>query len=635
MKNIIIGTAGHIDHGKTTLIKAITGRETDRLKEEKERGISIELGFTYFDLPSGRRAGIIDVPGHEKFIKNMLSGVMGIDVVILAIAADEGIMPQTKEHLDILNLLGIEKGLIALTKSDLVDEEWLALVEEDIRDRIKGTFLENSHIIPVSSTTKMGISEVIQVIDKLTEEAKERDITGTPILPVDRVFSMQGFGSIVTGTLTSGKFETGEEIQVFPGNKTGRIRSIQVHGFDSDIAYAGQRVAINIAGLKKSEIERGNVIAPIGSMEPTMMIDVKLKLLKDSQRIIDNRTRLRLYIGSSEVLCRVVFLDREQMTPGDSCYAQLRLEEKIVAKRGDRFIIRFYSPMMTIGGGEILEPNPPKRKRFDEEVIKELEIKEKGDIADIVEKIIKDRSRFFPTFKDISVLTVMTEERILSTVDELEKANKVVTFSLLKDIYVIHKDYSEYLIAKIKEELKRFHEDNPLKPGMAKEEIRSKYLSGAKQKLGDSIIDMLIKKGVIKPTNENIALVDFQVSFNPRQNEIKSEIEKIFLDNKFLPLKKEEIYDMIKDDRKVINQVFDALVDMGVLIKYKEDNIMHKEAYIEALSKTKDYIKSKGSISVAELRDLLSTNRKFAIAFLEHLDDIKITKRVGDTRVLL
>lgn len=634
MKNVIIGTAGHIDHGKTTLIKAITGRETDRLKEEKERGISIELGFTYFDLPSGRRAGIIDVPGHEKFIKNMLSGVMGIDIVVLAIAADEGIMPQTKEHLDILNLLGIEKGLIALTKSDLVDEEWLALVEEDIRERIKGTFLEESPIIPVSSTTKMGIQEVIETIDELTEEVKERDVTGTSILPVDRVFSMQGFGSIVTGTLTSGKFEIGEEIQVFPGNKTGRIRSIQVHGSDSNTAYAGQRVAINIAGLKKTEIERGNVIAPIGSMEPTMMVDVKLKLLKDSQRIIDNRTRLRLYIGSSEVLCRVVFLDREQMTPGESCYAQLRLEEEIVAKRGDRFIIRFYSPMMTIGGGEILEPNPPKRKRFDEEVIKELEIKETGDIADIIEKIIKDKSKHFPNVKDISVLTVMTEERILKTIDELSKDHKVLTFSLLKDLYIIHKDYGDYLSEKITEELKKFHEKNPLKSGMPKEEIRSKYLGLAKQKLGDSFINMLIKDDIIKPINENLALKDFEVKFNIAQNEIKEKIEKIFLDSRFTALKREEIYDYLKYERKAIDQVFGALIDMGILIRFKEENIVHKELYAEAITKTKDFIRINGSISVAQLRDLLNTNRKFAIAFMEYLDDIKITKRVGDTRVL-
>lgn len=634
MKNVIIGTAGHIDHGKTTLIKAITGRETDRLKEEKERGISIELGFTYFDLPSGRRAGIIDVPGHEKFIKNMLAGVMGIDIVILVIAADEGIMPQTKEHLDILNLLGIEKGLVVLTKSDLVDEEWLALVEEDVKDGIKGTFLENNPIIPVSSTTKLGINEVIKVIDGLTEEIKERDISETAILPVDRVFSMSGFGTIVTGTLSAGKFEIGDEIQVFPGHKTGRIRSIQVHGADSDIAYGGQRVAINIAGLKKSEIERGNVIAPIGSMEATMMIDVKLKLLEDSQRIIDNRTRLRLYIGASEVLCRVVFLDREQLTPGESCYAQLRLEEEIVAKRGDRFIIRFYSPMMTIGGGEILEPNPPKRKRFDEDVIKELEIKEKGEVLDIIEKIIKDKSKILPTVKDISTLTVMTEEKVEEAIEKLEKTNKVLTFSLLKDLHIIHVDYGKYLSDKIKDELEKFHKNNPLKAGMPKEEIRSKYLGSAKQKLGDKFISKLIEDGVVKQINGNLALKNFEVKFNLIQEEIKEKIEKEFMKNKFIPLRKEELFNVLKDDEKTIDQVYEALIDIGILIRLKEDNIVHKDAYLEAVELMRKYIKDNGSISVAQLRDLLNTNRKFAISFMEYLDDLKITKRVGDVRLL-
>ncbi len=634
MKNVIIGTAGHIDHGKTTLIKAITGRETDRLKEEKERGISIELGFTYFDLPSGRRAGIIDVPGHEKFIKNMLAGVMGIDVVLLVIAADEGIMPQTKEHLNILNLLGIEKGLIVLTKSDLVDEEWLALVEEDVKDGVKGTFLENSPIIPVSSVTKSGINKVIEIVEHLTEEVKDRDDTETARLPVDRVFSMSGFGTVVTGTLSAGKFKIGDEIQVFPGTKTGRVRSIQVHGADSDVAYGGQRVAINIAGLKKNEIERGNVIGPVNSMEATMMVDVKLKLLEDSQRIIDNRTRLRLYTGASEVLCRVVFLDREQLTPGESCYAQLRLEEEIVAKRGDRFIIRFYSPMMTIGGGEILEPNPPKRKRFDEDVIKELEIKEKGQISDVIEEIIKDKSNTFPTLRDISISTVLAEEKIEIIIDQLKEENKILTFKLLKDLHIIHIDYKKSLLNKIREELNRFHKNNPLKAGMSKEEIRSKYLGSVKQKLGDSFINSLIEDKIIKQVNESLALIDFEVSFNSIQEEIKASIEKEFLKNKFNSFKKEDLYNALKHSTKDIDQVFEALLDVGILIRLKDDNILHRDAYIEAVDIVKDYIIRNGSISVAQLRDLLNTNRKLAIALIEYLDDLKITKRLGDTRVL-
>ncbi len=491
MKNVIIGTAGHIDHGKTTLIKALTGRETDRLKEEKERGISIELGFTYFDLPSGRRAGIIDVPGHEKFIKNMLAGVIGMDIVILVVAADEGVMPQTKEHLDILNLLDIKKGLVAVTKADLVDEDWLSLVIDDITSQLKGTFLEGSPIIPVSSTKGIGIHKLIETIDKLTDEVADKDYTETPRLPVDRAFTISGFGTVVTGTLISGKFKEGDEVQIFPGNKTSRIRSIQVHGKNTSEAYAGQRVAINLAGIKKDEVNRGNVIAPIGSMKSTMMLDVKLHCLKDSNRVIKNRARMRLYLGTSEILMRVVLLDREELYPGESCYAQLRLEEETVAKRGDKFIIRFYSPMETIGGGEILDSNPPKRKRFDEAIIKEFELKEKGEPVDIVENFISENSREFPSITDIAKNTVIPQNKIELLTNELLEKNKIVKFSLLNDKYVIHRNYFSELTRDVIKELNTYHKNNPLKSGMLKEELRSKLLGHIKPKLGDLVINKL------------------------------------------------------------------------------------------------------------------------------------------------
>lgn len=393
MKHIIIGTAGHIDHGKTTLIKALTGRNTDRLKEERERGISIELGFTYFDLPNGQRAGIIDVPGHEKFIKNMLAGVIGIDIVLLVIAADEGIMPQTLEHLAILDLLGIEKGFIVLTKTDLVDEEWVELVEDDIQNEIKDTFLRNSPIVRVSSTKGKGVEDVISLINEYSMELEDREADDIPRLPVDRVFSISGFGTVVTGTLLSGKFEIGDEVQIYPGDTLGRIRNLQVHDKDSNIAYAGQRVAINLAGVKKDNLHRGSVIASVDSMKDTMMLDVKVKLLKSLDRTIENRIRLKLYIGTEEVLCRMVLLDKDELHPGEEAYAQLRLEEKIVAKRGDRFILRFYSPMFTIGGGEILDPNPDKKKRFDDDSIEELMILETGSPKHILEEIIKNKDR--------------------------------------------------------------------------------------------------------------------------------------------------------------------------------------------------------------------------------------------------
>lgn len=316
LKNVIIGTAGHIDHGKTTLIKALTGRDTDRLREEKERGISIELGFTYFDLPSGRRAGIIDVPGHERFIKNMLAGAGGIDAVILVIAADEGVMPQTREHLNILSLLKVKKGIIALTKKDMVDQEWLEMVIEQIREETADTFLEDAKIIPVSSVNGEGLKELISEVDSVTEIVEEKDSQKVFRLPVDRVFTITGFGTVVTGTLVSGSINEGDRIEIYPRKIETRVRSIQVHEKNVKTAYAGQRVAINIANIKLDEIRRGDILGQSGRMEPTMMLDARLEILKDADKTIDNRDRLRFYHGTSEIMCRVVLLDREELKPG-------------------------------------------------------------------------------------------------------------------------------------------------------------------------------------------------------------------------------------------------------------------------------------------------------------------------------
>lgn len=634
MKHIIIGTAGHIDHGKTTLIRALTGRDTDRLKEEQKRGISIELGFTYFDLPSGKRAGIIDVPGHEKFIKNMLAGVMGIDIVLLVVAADEGVMPQTSEHLAILDLIGVEKGFVVITKEDLVDEEWLELVKEDIKEEIKGTFLEGTPIVTVSSTKGTGLDKVKALIDKLTLELEDREVDDMPRLPVDRVFSLPGFGTIVTGTLLSGKLHIGEEVQVFPGNRVGRIRSLQVHERDTDTAYAGQRVAINIAGLKKDQIDRGDVVAPVDSMKETSMLDVKLKLIKDIGRSIENRTRLRLYIGAKEVLCRIVLLDRDILNPGEEAYAQLRLEEEIVAKRGDPFILRFYSPMFTIGGGQVLESNPTKKKRFDKEALEELRIKEKGESIDIIENIILDKSYTFPTLKEISTSTAMLEDRVKADVKKLVQEDKVIQFSLTKDLHVIHIQYFNQLKDEIIEELKTFHEEYPLKSGMPKEEIRSKYLKNVKPKVGDRFIDLLIERGYIEQHKENISLKGFKIEYSPSQLRIKGKLIENYVQNKFQPPKKEEIYNNIIGEKEEIDQVLNSLISSGDIIRLDEEILIHKSTYDEALEILNQYINKKGSITVAEFRDELNTNRKVALSLLEYFDQLKITKRDGDKRIL-
>ncbi len=634
MNNIIIGTAGHIDHGKTTLIKALTGRETDRLKQEKNRGISIELGFTYFDLPSGRRAGIIDVPGHEKFIKNMLAGVSGMDIVVLVIAADEGVMPQTKEHLHILNMLDIKEGITVITKADLVDDEWLELVKEDVKENLQDSFLDGKPMMTVSSTNKEGINELVNYIDKLTSKVNQRDETDIARLPVDRVFTLTGFGTIVTGTLVSGLYRIGDEVRIYPGDKIGRIRSIQIHGEDVQEAYPGSRVAINLAGLKKSDIQRGNVVAPIDSMKTTMMLDVRLKLLKESQRIIENRTRVRLYLGTNEILCRVVLLDKEYLTPGESCYAQLRLEEKTVAKRGDKFIIRFYSPMTTIGGGEILEANPQKRKRFDKSVIDELKLKEKGEIDKIIEDVIKQKSEEFPTINKISLITVIQKNKVKKQIENLRQSNKIIVFSLSDEEHVIHKTYYELLTKQILDDLNNYHNENPLKEGVLKEEIRSRYLGDIKAKIGDMFIDKLIDSNLIKQEHENISIKDFNVEFNDLQESIKNEIESKYLSEKYSFIKQKDIINDLDYNINDIKQVFNALIDMDILVRLKEDIIMHKKVYNDIIDIVKQHIKENNKITVAEFRDLLNTSRKYAIAILEDFDQKKITKRIGNERVL-
>lgn len=634
MKNVIIGTAGHIDHGKTTLVKAITGRETDRLKEEKERGISIELGFTYFDLPSGKRAGIVDMPGHEKFINHMLAGVTGIDVVVLVVAADEGMMPQTKEHLHILDLLGLKKGVIALTKSSLVDEEWLELVKEDIKEDVKDTFLEGCELIAVDSITHSGIDKLVEKIDELTEEVEEKDPLETPRLPVDRVFTIAGFGTVVTGTLISGKFELEDEVQIFPGDTVGRIRNIQVHGKDSKQGLGGQRVAINISGVKKSDISRGDVISRPDALEVTSMLDVKLNILKDSKRIIENRTRVRVYIGAKEVLARLALLDIEKLTPGDSCFAQLRLEEPIVAKPKDRFIIRFYSPMETIGGGVVIDANPEKRKRFDEEVIESLKLKEKGETKEVVEKIVLDKSKNAPSIKEISVLTVMSEDKIKEDLDELLDEGRVYTFELSKDTHVVHRRYFDDIADKVEADLREYHQKNPLIIGMRKEEIRSRYLKDLKPRVGDLLLNKMTEVRDVKIINENMALKDFEIKLDENQAKIKSNIEKLYEDNKTEAIKLSDILEKLNDDKKDIEQVFRLLLDEGTLVKVREDMIFLKTVLEESEGVLVDYLKENKSIKLAEFRDLLGSSRKIAMNLLEYFDEQKITKRREDTRML-
>ena len=634
MKHIIIGTAGHIDHGKTTLIKALTGRDTDRLKEEQKRGISIDLGFTYFDLPSGHRAGIIDVPGHEKFIKNMLAGVMGMDLVLLVVAADEGIMPQTVEHLSILNLLGIKRGFVVLTKVDLVEDEWLELVEEEVAEEIKGTFLEDSPIIRVSSTKKTGIEELINLIDSYVSEMEDRDISDMPRLPVDRVFTVSGFGTVITGTLISGKLNIGDEVQIYPSNFSARIRSLQVHDQDTDVAYAGQRVAVNIVGIKKEQIKRGDVLAPLNQMKATRMLDVKVKLLDSIDVDIKNRTRLRLYLGTREVLCRIVLLDKEILRPGEEAYAQLRLEEEIVAKRADRFIIRFYSPMFTIGGGMVLEPNPKKRRSLDRDAIEELQIKEYGEQEDIIENIIKEKSNEFLSLKEIAAITSILEEKLIEDLNILSKKDKLILFNFTKDTYVIHLDFYDTISEMIIQEIREYHQRYPLRRGISKELIRRKFLKNAPNKVGDMFIQRLIDAGILVQELDLLRLDGYEIEYNPEQLMIKDEIIKNLKDKQYLIPKSSEIIDSLEYNRETSQELFNSLIDNGDIIRLEDEIFILKDLYEKAKEDLVEFINKNASISVAEFRDLLNTNRKIALALLESFDGQGITKREENKRIL-
>jgi selenocysteine-specific elongation factor len=373
LKQIILGTAGHIDHGKTSLIKAITGTDTDRLKEEKERGITIELGFASLDLPNGQHVGIVDVPGHEKFVKNMVAGATGIDIVVMVIAADEGVMPQTREHMEICTLLGIKHGFVALTKMDMVDEEWLELAMEDVRDFTAGTFLENTPIVPVSAVKEQGLQEFSRVLETICNQVPERSMSSLFRLPVDRVFTMKGFGTVITGSLISGRVQVGDTVMIYPSMVTAKVRGIQVHNQGVSMAEAGQRTAINFQGLEKAAINRGEMLALPGTLKPSFMVDLQLQYLASNKKPIKNRTRVRFHTGTSEILGNLVLLDREELPPGEKAAVQLRLDEPVCLVKDDRFVIRSYSPVRTIGGGQVLNPIPPKHKRFKTDVVQGLQ----------------------------------------------------------------------------------------------------------------------------------------------------------------------------------------------------------------------------------------------------------------------
>ena len=626
MKNVILGTAGHIDHGKTTLIKALTGRETDNLKEEKQRGISINLGFTYFDLPSKKRVGIVDVPGHEKFIKNMLAGACGIDIVLLVIAADEGVMPQTIEHLDILNYLDVKKGIIVLTKCDLVDEEFIELVKDDVREKTRGLFIEGAPIVEVDSVSRRGLDELVQKIDEISEDIEEKKTDAPSRMSIDRVFSLKGFGTIVTGTLIEGKISVDDEMTIYPSEKKVKVRNLQVHGCDVKTAYAGQRTAINLSNIKVSEIQRGDVIAQTGSVEESMMIDVNISLVEHCKKSLKHWDRIRIFHGTKQILCRIVPLNEDEIQYGESGYAQLRLEEKIVAKKGDRFIIRSYSPMDTIGGGVIIDTAPKKHKIYDESVIEALKIKEKGELKDILEEYLKLNLSNYITLKELVSYTGEKEEYVKEGLNALIDENKV--FCVNK--YYLHISHYQKLKEKVIEILTKYHKQYRLRNGILKEELRSKVDNSLKVKDMDVILNKMAEEKDIKVQDNLVSNYDFEVKFNQKQLSIKKEIEDKSRKNGLNSL-------MTKDDicnkNKFYEEVLEALT--GETIQKLDDAYyIDKKVYENVKKDLLEYLNKNKEITVAQFRDITKSNRKISIVMLEHFDRNRITKRVEDKRIL-
>ena len=623
MANIIIGTAGHIDHGKSTLIKALTGISTDTTEEEVQRGLSINLGFAYFDLPSGRRVGIIDVPGHERFIKNMLAGAQGINMILLVIDANEGVMPQTKEHANILNLLGIEDYIVVLTKADTVDDELLDLLEEDIRDQFKGTPIEQASIVRVDSVSGRGLKELVNNIDRLADRVKAMNLTAEPRVNIDRIFTVKGFGTVVTGTLLEGTIRNDQDMVVYPAEIPVKIRNIQVHEKNVEVAQAGQRTALNLSGVKVTDLKRGDILTVAGNLTKSFIADAKIKVLADYARPLKLWDRVRVYIGTSEVMARVVPLGVEEILAGEEGYIQLRLEEEIAAKPGDRIILRAYSPMVTLGGGQILDPSTGKHGRFDEAIIRGLELRGTNDVDAVIFDYLMNADSPLVTEKDIMDNVQGEKEELREKLAVMKSAGSVLelggAFISSERLDEMRKEFLRIL--------NDFHQKSPLKAGMPREELKSRIKYVAKGKQYDSILDQLVAEGSIKIFGSLAKAPSFEVIYTKEQKKQRDAIEEELLAGKFSPPTLKELC----QDKKCL-----ALIDsMEDCVVWLDSNIvMHRSHFDTATKLMVDHAKANGSISLAEFRDMLETSRKYAVALLDFYDKVGITKRQEDVRIL-
>lgn len=631
MKNIIIGTAGHVDHGKTRLIKALSGIDTDRLEEEKKRGITIELGFAHIPNDAGYNIGVIDVPGHEKFIKNMLAGIGGIDFVLFVVAADEGIMPQTREHFEILQALGIDDGIIAITKTDMVDEEWLELVQEDIRDYVEGSFLEGKPMIPVSAKSGENIDLLKEeIIRKCDRESKRIEAPEMFRLPVDRVFTKSGFGTVVTGTLMDGTCSLNDEVHVFPEETPTKIRGIQTYGNDVEQAVAGQRTAINLSGVRKEDIRRGDVIAVKNAVSVAGMLDVKLKIFDSSERMVLNNSRVHLYCGSKEVLTKVILMDRDALSAGEEAYVQFRLEEPIAVRRGDRFIIRFYSPIITIGGGQILDAVPEKHKRNRENVLEGFRMLESGNISDIF--VLKTGGHKFYSKELLLQELGMLPETGNREIERCIEEGKLVE---LEDGTILAASKFQMMTDCLIQLLQEYHESNPLAEGMPKQELQSRlrdtwHIQEDKIILG--AVHRLMNLGTLTDCGKTVSMQGFEAVLTPEQEKLKERIAGIYKDAGIEIPKNDEIY-ALDSDKRVINAIFDRLYKEGVLVKVDPSYNISQDGWNRVVTAART-AGAEGSFVLADFRDTLNTSRKYASVYLAALDRAGITVFDGERRRL-
>ena len=632
IEHIIIGTAGHIDHGKTSLVRALTGIDTDRLPEEKQRGLTIDLGFAYLDLDTGRRVSIVDVPGHEKFVKNMLAGATSINLVLFVIAADDGVMPQTMEHLEIINLLGIQHGLIALTKKDLVTDEWLAVVQEDIKKMLSGTSLESAPVTPVSVVTGEGMDTCKKTIRKLVDQIETQKSIRVFRMSIDRSFTMSGYGCVVTGPISGGQVSVEDEVELLPVKKILRVRGIEVTGERVPTACVGQRAAINLSNIKAAEIKRGYALSVPGYLQPTNLVDVSLRLIKSARNPLKNRARIRFHINTSEIMGRVILLDREALKPGEEALVQIILEGLITTERGDRFIIRSYSPAYTIGGGKVLRYGTERLKRFKEETVKALSVFARGSLSDIVEYFYCEDGKKTLTVDDVSRRANVHPSVAEKVVGGLISKGILLSFSLDGKNVIFHRNK----IASFKEEilriLKGFHKENPMKMGMEESQLKTTLGKDIKPQFINASISFLKNEKAVKIEDNKVSLMDFHVVASTQDKSAADKVEEYFVKAGLATPSMEEV--SVKFGAAA-RSIISLLIEQKRLVEI-ENGLYFPAITLNKLKEViRHHIKKNGPMSVAQFRDLTKTTRKYAVPLLEYFDAVHFTRRTGDVRILL